>query len=141
MLIVSVKLLKDRMLMSGSKFFDIKFLDFCTEFSNLSAARRIGFGDGDTANRLRTSDGLRPQVSVPALRSALPGRIQSKRFLMLEAVPLPGLCPDDLSGELARYRSDFGFGPQQTLPHGLSRSSRSQQLGLHQRNERLANLC
>ena len=54
---------------------------------------------------------------------------------------LHGFRPADLSGELARYRSDSGFGPQQTLPHGIARPSRPQQPSPYQPDSRLANLC
>src|SRR3989344_91648 len=77
---------------------------------------------------------------VSPLRRALWRRTQGQDLFLPRALSLHGLCPADLSRELARHRSVPARASRQAVPHGHPEPGFAQHAGRCQRSARLAPL-
>jgi hypothetical protein len=75
------------------------------------------------------------QMHRPLRRTA-----QGSEFFLHGSVSVHGICPTELSRESAGYRGLFACGSVETVSHGHSRQHREINIGLCQRDSRLAYL-
>ena len=84
--------------------------------------------------------GVSSSIRIFQMCRAISRQLQSKRLYLSGSISLPGLCPINISGEPAGYRSLPAGSARQTLPYGHSRESLPQHPGLRQRDQGLAHL-
>jgi hypothetical protein len=89
---------------------------------------------------LLSIDGLPPLDPVSGMRRTLSWRLQTQEILLLGPISLHGLCPANISRELARHRSLPACQSNQALSHGHSWSHFAQHAGQRQLGARLAHL-
>lgn len=110
---------------------------FCHPAGNTLA----GGPDAQGQAGVRTGHWASAADHVWALRGTLRREPQDQELFLFRSVSLYGLCPADLSRELARYRSVSACSRKQALPHGDQEPSFAQHSGRRQRESRLAHLC
>jgi len=121
------------------EFFD---LNFPFPFSGYNTPN-LRFGGGHYEygeNSLFSIDAFSPTIRVQQMCPTLPGRQEGTSLLLLESIPLPGLCPVEPAGIPARPRSIFEFSSPETLSHGSARPNSSFHPGRCQRKTRLPHL-
>ena len=79
-------------------------------------------------NHFLSTDRLFSQIRISKMRQTIPRQLQNQNVLLLEPVPLHGLCSTDLSREPAGNRSLPTRRSKQNLSYGDSRSSLPQHL-------------
>src|SRR5690606_22948367 len=83
---------------------------------------------------LFSADGFSAAEHVSSLRGSLSGQSQGQGFFLHGSILDDGLCPVDLSGVAARYRTEPARAGQAAVSHGPALQDRlAQHLGQRQR--------
>jgi len=86
---------------------------------------------------LRSVDGIRSPSRIQRLRRAVPRGLSLAWLQLPRPVFVHGVCPTDVSRELARHRNLPAFGPAEAVPRWFSRARFAQHAGRRQLPKRL----
>src|SRR3972149_8000032 len=117
------------------RFFDLN------SFSGYDVPFKQGAHHEYRQNDFFSTHGLHAMVRISKMCRTIFGQLQKQNVFLPRSIPLHGLCSINIPRKFARYRSLFTIHEQQTLSHGYSRQSQSNDSGQSQRESRLAYLC
>src|SRR5271169_559486 len=80
-------------------------------------------------NYLCSAYGLFACLRISAVCRTIQRQLQDQEFYLFGSVPLYGICPTDLSGELTRYSGLFTSGQAKALSYGHPRQGLPQYSG------------
>src|SRR3989304_828252 len=109
-------------------------------FCHPSAKPQKGMAYEHWKNCLYTSDGSFALTRISPLCRPVSRRLQDPEFLFPGSIALYGLCPTDLPGKFAGYRSLSASTVLQALSHGNPRQGLPKHDGIRQRTSGLAHL-
>ena len=116
-------------------------LKLMLQYDHSNRNKKGGMVNEHRKNRFCSVVGFFTNPHISQMCRTLPWQLPSKKFFMLESIPLHGLCSTYLQGKSPGYRVMPSCYATEIISHGHTCQSFPKHSCLHQRESRLAYLC